>query len=52
MRVTIIPCDHMVYVDGTALSVDCSAVADNAAPGAAVHAVQWNGSTGWIEYVA
>jgi hypothetical protein len=51
VKLTIIPSDNMVYIDGTALRVDCSSVADSGAPGVAVHAVQWNGSTGWIEYV-
>ena len=51
MKLTIIPSDNTVYIDGMALRVDCSSVADSGAPGVAVHAVQWNGSTGWIEYV-
>src|ERR1700737_4960213 len=50
MRLTIIPSDNTAYIDGVALTVDCSSIADREAPGAAVQAVQWNGSTGWIEY--
>jgi hypothetical protein len=50
MKLTIIPSDNMVHIDGTALPVDCAAVADSQAPGAEVHAVQWNGTAGWIEY--
>jgi hypothetical protein len=50
MKLTIIPSDNMVYVDGTALPVDCASVADSQAPAAEVHAVQWNGTAGWIEY--
>lgn len=45
MRLTIIPVDNMVYVDGRALPIDCSAVQSN------IHAIQWNQNSGWIEYI-
>jgi hypothetical protein len=46
MRVTIIRDDNMVYVDGRAISIDCSQLPSR------VRAVQWNGALnrGWIEY--
>ena len=47
--VTITP--YTVYLDGIPMTVDGSDLFDSAAPNAAVNAVQWNGSTGWIEYV-
>jgi len=45
MLVTIIPPDNAVYVDGKMLTVDCASIAQE------IHAVQWTGSNGWIEYV-
>jgi hypothetical protein len=45
MRLTIIPSDNTVYVDGRALVVDCSSIDP------AIHALQWDGEAGWIEYV-
>jgi hypothetical protein len=44
MRLTIIPSDNFVLVDGVARTVDCSAIPAN------VHAVQWNGTSGEVEY--
>lgn len=46
MRLTIIPSDGMVYVEGVALFVDCSGIDRT------VHAVQWYGTAGEIEYLA
>lgn len=43
-RLTIIRDDNAVYVDGRALTVDCSALASD------IRAVQWNGTAGHIEY--
>jgi hypothetical protein len=43
VRVTIIKADDMVYVDGLALSVDCSMLPDG------FHALQWYDSWGEIE---
>ena len=42
-RVTIVPADSLVIVDGRGLHVDCSGVAPD------VHAIQWDGRTGEIE---
>jgi hypothetical protein len=44
MKLTIIRPDGIVIVDGVALKVDCSTVATD------IHAVQWNGQRGHIEY--
>jgi hypothetical protein len=44
MKLTIIFPDDIVIIDGIALKVDCSAMS----PG--IHAVQWNGQRGHIEY--
>lgn len=41
---TIIKDDKFVNVDGVGLTLDAVVLPAN------VHAVQWNGSTGWIEY--
>jgi len=41
---TIIKDDKWVNVDGVGLNLDSVDLAAN------VHAVQWNGSSGWIEY--
>jgi hypothetical protein len=49
-HVTIIPSDHCVYIDREAMQVDCSDVVDEERPELRVHAVQWNGKVGWIEY--
>jgi hypothetical protein len=45
MQVTIIADDGIVIVNGRALPVDLSALAG-------IHAVQWTGSSGWIEFKA
>ena len=50
MRLTIVRDDNVVIVDGVAMTIDCSAVADVETPGAQVHAVQWNGARGEIEF--
>ena len=42
-RVTIVPADSLVIVDGRGLHVDCSGLAQG------VHAVQWDGQTGEVE---
>ncbi len=44
MRLTIIKDDNRVMVDGVGYEVDCSSLP------ADVHAVQWDGSSGEIEY--
>lgn len=46
MRLTIIRPDNMVYIDGEAISIDCSTLP------ADVHAVQWSDDAGkgWIEF--
>ena len=43
-KVTIVKDDNMVIVDGVGRTVDCSGQAAN------LHAVQWDGSKGEIEY--
>ncbi|MCG3774758.1 MAG: hypothetical protein JW395_1583 [Nitrospira sp.] len=45
MNLTIIKSDNSVYIDGRAISVDCSDLPTE------VHAIQWNGDSGWIEYI-
>ena len=45
MKLTIIKEDNMVYVDQAALSVDCSDLPEN------FHALQWDGTTGHVEFV-
>ena len=40
-----------VYKDGVHCHVDCSGIRDGENPSLKVHAVHWNGSAGWIEYV-
>lgn len=46
MRLTIIPADGAVYVDGEVQSeLDLQVVPSD------VHALQWNNSSGWIEFV-
>ena len=42
-RVTIVPADSLVIVDGRGLNVSLSL------PGH-VHAIQWDGRTGWVEH--
>lgn len=42
MRLTIIPSDNTVYVDGVAYTVDCS--------GLNFHALQWADDAGEVEY--
>lgn len=49
--VTILPSENHVYVNGVSRAVNCAGISDSAAPGLTVHAVQWNGVKGWIEYV-
>lgn len=45
MRLTIIPIDKAVYVDGDCLMpLDWQGTPDN------VHALQWNNDSGWVEY--
>ena len=44
MRVTIIPTEHRVNVDGISMSVDCSSLPSD------IHAIQWYETMGWIEY--
>jgi len=44
-RITIVREDNTVIVDGRALPIDCGPLA------AAIHAVQWHGDKGHIEYV-
>lgn len=46
MRVTIIPADRMVMVDGEARAPLEFAIAP------AIHAVQWHGATGEVEFIA
>jgi hypothetical protein len=43
-KVTIVKDDNKVIVDGVDRTVDCSGESAN------LHAVQWNGSTGEVEY--
>jgi hypothetical protein len=50
-RITILPPENHVYIDGVSRTVDCAGISDSAAPSLTVHAVQWNGTKGWIEYV-
>lgn len=42
-RVTVVPTDSLVIVDGRGLHVDCSDVAPD------IHAIQWDGRAGAIE---
>jgi len=45
MKLTIIPEDNSVYIDGVCVSgIDISDVPNN------IHAIQWNGNFGEIEY--
>lgn len=45
MRLTIIPADTTVYIDGVSYTgLNMAVVPDN------VHALQWFGSDGWIEF--
>jgi hypothetical protein len=44
MKLTIIKDDNAVYLNGSSFGVDCSSL------GSGVHAVQWSGESGWIEY--
>lgn len=45
MKLTIIRGDNMVYIEGEPLIVDCSSLDSS------IHAVQWNGTNGIIEFV-
>lgn len=44
MRVTIIADDKTIYVDGQPVPIDLSSLDPE------IHAIQWNGSSGEIEY--
>lgn len=45
MRLTIIPSDTFCAVDGVGYNgVDMSSLVEG------IHAIQWNGTTGWVEY--
>jgi hypothetical protein len=44
MRVTILADDNQVYVEGHALKVDLTGLEED------IHAVQWYGSVGEVEY--
>jgi hypothetical protein len=44
MRVTIVPIDSKVVVEGQLEIVDCSSIAEN------IHAVQWYGTVGEVEF--
>lgn len=44
-RVTVVPADNVVIVDGVSAVVDCSHVPSF------VHAIQWDGTRGHIEFV-
>jgi len=44
-KYTIVPADNMVIIDGEAHVVDCAAVDPK------IHAIQWSGTAGWIEFV-
>ena len=44
MRLTIIPIDNNVYLDSFTANIDCSSIDPS------IHAIQWNGTTGEIEY--
>jgi hypothetical protein len=46
MKITIIRGDGTVYVDGVPRTVDCSSLP------ADLHAVQWDGTAGEIEYAS
>ena len=45
MLLTIIKDDNMVYIDKVGVNVDCSDLPNN------FHALQWDGSSGHVEYV-
>lgn len=45
MKLVIIRPDNSVILDGAGLWVDCAALP------AYIHAVQWDGEEGWIEFV-
>lgn len=48
MKLTIIPIDGAVYVDGVSyagIDLTSCAIPEN------VHALQWNGVKGWIEFI-
>ena len=47
MRLTIIPSDNTVYVDGVSRQLDLSMCAIPTD----VHAMQWNGLAGWVEFI-
>jgi len=42
MKVTVVPADRAIYIDGTVLKFDYAAAAD-------IHAIQWDGAKGVIE---
>ncbi|NDB59843.1 hypothetical protein EB001_15555 [bacterium] len=45
MKLTIIRDDNCVYIDGISRIIDCSSLDPS------IHAIQWNGQKGMIEYV-
>ena len=45
MKLTIIRDDNSVYIDGISRIIDCSSLDPS------IHAIQWNGQKGMIEYV-
>lgn len=45
MRVTIIPGENLVLVEGVPETVDCSSLSND------IHATQWFGATGEVEFV-
>jgi len=46
MRLTIVPSDNVVFVDGLLKRVECAGFSELAG----LHAVQWNGTAGHIEF--
>ena len=48
MRLTIVPSDNVVLVDGRGLKLDLTGYASLDG----IHAVQWNDDAGHIEYIA
>jgi hypothetical protein len=46
MRVTIVPAENKVNIDGVAkFGIDCSGLPSD------VSVIQWGGSSGWVEFV-
>jgi hypothetical protein len=46
MRLTIVPDDHLVIIDGVSTQIDMSGIIDPS-----IHAVQWYNTKGQIEYI-